>query len=378
MHKILKDGVEAASILWRDFIWLVTAILLVRPAFWAADDAFGHVPHSPLLGIAFYIGFMLLCVTAHELGHAVAGSLVGYRIHMIVVAAAGYRPPVRKFQYIFLTDSGDFGGYVFGTTPTLKNWAKRNAIFFAGGPLANLLLAAALFVAARSGAGDALKGVVANLALVSLVIGTQSLVPYSSRNGKSHSDGAQLLALMRGKRISAEENRASLLQGLHLDGQDATLWDDRAVAEIESGEVEPDWRAFRDHMLLHRYLAFGDLQKAKWLLEKSDAVKDGTLPSLTIEYAFLVALLDGDAGRADDLLGKAPDDACEKDFSFLRAKAVVHAIRGERDRAIAAVADARRIAKEEHRPLDENENALFLAIEQGRALPRQWQRRQAA
>ena len=120
---------------------------------------------------------------------------------------------------------------------------------------------------------------------------------------------------------------------------------------------------YRDAILISRYLKLGDVLAVKRVLRKSQATQDCSAPIFVITYAFAIALIDRNGSVAQAWLNEVPDEARDG-FPYWRAKACVLAVSGDRDGAGQAVAKART-----YDAGDDDDNALFAAIEAGEPPP---------
>ncbi len=93
------------------------------------------------LNISFWMAAFLASTILHELGHAVAGTLAGFRIFRLEIGMgltisefkwAGFR---WRFQTI------PFGGRVYGVPKKLDGYRLNRSLFILGGPAVNLILA---------------------------------------------------------------------------------------------------------------------------------------------------------------------------------------------------------------------------------------------
>lgn len=113
-----------------------------------------------------------------------------------------------------------------------------------------------------------------------------------------------------------------------------------------------------------------DLAAAKRILERY--VKPNPVSNFDhrCTYAFAVAMLDGDGPRAAGILDTVPPEAATNSFSFWRARAATLHVLGRREEALAALRSARKAGGNFWDGPDEDDEAVFRAIEEGNELPR--------
>lgn len=123
------------------------AVIVITAILTSVDDAIG----AGLLFVGLMAGGFL-SIAAHELGHAVAAWLAGWRVWIIsvlgIVARSGHK---LRFS---ARHTQDAGGYVLGSPPDAALDTKlRSIVFSAGGPLVSLvtalIIAAVLFAIPR-------------------------------------------------------------------------------------------------------------------------------------------------------------------------------------------------------------------------------------
>jgi hypothetical protein len=161
--------------------------------------------------ILWFLVIFLVVIPIHELGHAVAGLLVGHRIRSVVI---GVGPPLLAFDLAGVAiriNLLPLGGLTMGT-PRASGWLRlRLWIFAAGGPAANVALC---YVLQRLYGHDAavtveqhrLASVAASASWTVLVL---NLIPFKTGEGQG-SDGHSLLTIPFWKRPQIEEARLTV------------------------------------------------------------------------------------------------------------------------------------------------------------------------
>jgi hypothetical protein len=302
---------------------------------------------------AAWLWLLLLCaalapvvVLVHELGHALAGALVGFRFQLVQVGPLAL---VRTPEGLRLRRQR-VAGLVLGQQSSAPEDDRalpwRLAAHGAGGPLLNLLTAVLAFgaVAAAghpsSAAGAHALGLLWVLGAVS-VFGLADLVPLRLRGQPS--DGARILHALRSGRNPAGLAllQASMRQARALRPRAWGL-DARALARL----AETDGRA-RDELLLFALglaLDQGDRALARELLVRGGAIRD---PATRVELGLQAAMfeaLEGEPARARQLLAAAGGHRTLPEYSSL-ASAAVLAAEGRPEEARQALARWERLVE---------------------------------
>ncbi|HET7219152.1 MAG TPA: hypothetical protein VFJ02_13940 [Vicinamibacterales bacterium] len=173
-----------------------------------AFASFGDMPAVEFLIIL--LAALFLAIAVHELGHALVGAVVGFRVHSIRIARLQIEPPFRLSLY--RGSRSGARGWVALSPGRTDRLAMRTAVMAAAGPAANLLswaLAAALPIATG--------GFLSVFAFISLGLGLVNLLPI--RSGPAVSDGRRLLMILanraRGERwLALMKLTADLVDGV--------------------------------------------------------------------------------------------------------------------------------------------------------------------
>jgi hypothetical protein len=319
---------------------------------------------------------LVINVVVHEAAHAVVALVAGHHVHVIAVGKAAFFPRMWRFTLKYQQRYGALGHVVHSPKRLDKVGPDWDGWITAAGPISNFVLAGLAFtvVAVWSyGASHASwnaseialssrqdgSGAVGLFGLVSLLIAFSSLA--SDTEG---SDGQKLMQRREGYRPSDASRRLALLHALSIENDDKTDWDDALVRQVDQDVLDPADARLRDYLLVGRYLQIGDVIALKRLLGKSAVTQNCTEPFLVLIYAFAIALVDRNGDVAGQWLERVPHDL-RRGFEYWRSKAVVCAAAGDYVGARAAVANAR----EEGTRGDEDDVALFAAIQNGGPLP---------
>jgi hypothetical protein len=320
---------------------------------------------SGVLSILFACGYLFACLHVHEHGHAIGARLAGWRVHAICVGKWVYSPATRRKQRASYLMTGERAGWTLAT-PADGDWEKGRALFYAGGPLANLLAAAGAVALALLIPGSWLAAALEGFAISSAVIGLLNLVPVRQA-GRRGSDGAQLLDIARGEKQDPLTGDISLLFGAYFDGIAAKDWDGELVRRVEDASPGNPPNRGRDVMLVMRYLSQGAFRRAYDYLER--AKYDGAMATLLLHHAFLVALVTRDAARARTMLTGLHRGLRDLTSLYRRAEAAVLALEGKQAKARQAALKWRSLAERYGEGFDAHEQRIFFAIERGDPLP---------
>lgn len=156
-------------------------------------------------GLDWYMTLMIFTLpvqlAAHELGHVLAGRWVGFEFLSIQVGPFCLDRALGPWRVTWQPLAFGFGGRATMLFHGRENLPRRSAIFAAGGPAANLLLAAlAGFAAAAahpsSGLAALIVGVLNACALQGVLLGAYNLIPIRLASN----DGARILEALQAMR----------------------------------------------------------------------------------------------------------------------------------------------------------------------------------
>lgn len=352
---------------WRNFLAQVWRWILGIPVllviFIASANAAGELVREGAQGLAFLLFFAILylCVFAHELGHAVAAMLYGFRVHMFAVGPIAYRPVPRKFSYMTRNQTGDMAGFVVALPPETADRRLGWTMLSLGGPLASYAFAAACFglVLIAPGTWAPLAKAVA---VSSAALGLGATIPCWGP-GTRRNDGANFVDRLLGRGIDEPTKRLARLWSYSADEINPRDWNRELVAQVESDIANESNNPTRDLLVVTYHLATSDFPKARDILSRSPAT--WRMPELAVEYAFATALVDREANRASEILASVPEWRAERLFGYWRARGAIEALRGQMNEAAKSVKRARTVAKKAGQTLDEQNIELLAAIERG-------------
>lgn len=202
-------------------------------------------------------------IVLHEAGHALAG--VGRGMRPLAFGIG----PVRweRGQSGWRTRHGGWLGGASGFAALLPQGTRGlsrsdQMIFLAGGPVANLLTAAAVFALLRAQSdGGAAASLLLGFGACALFLGVLNLVPFQAHGWRS--DGRGLLDLARRSPDAALHLRIQQVMALNLAGVRPRDWPDALVP----ASVPPS----RSPMLAVN----GDLLRLAWAMDRGDASAAG-------------------------------------------------------------------------------------------------------
>jgi len=361
------------SSIWRQLVLAVAAMLgLFVTGVTTSALGLGALATGVLI-VPAYVLELGVCTVVHELGHAAVAVLLGWRVHMISVGPLGFFPATKSFRRIRPHVGDEGGGAVFATPPRIPRSGRRQAFIAAGGVTANFVLAAIGLFYVRSGADFASthatvsRVLSAALAMNSIIFATANLLPFRSASG-SLSDGARLLECAFGKPPGIAARHFVWLCGQMVDGVATERWDAAHVREAENFDGTLQQNELRDHLVLNYYFAVGDVVRARVFTERCMQSVRPKSPVLLLAHAFLLAFVDRNAAAAMKILDDLPGQYRNM-FAYWRSLAAALSRSGDNIGAREAVAKALACAEMQNTNPDENDRALFEAIQHDRPLP---------
>lgn len=205
----------------------------------------GHFGVVCLILIAAIFGAILI----HEIGHILAGWIVGFHFNSIQVAWLSL-----GFEYGKLTlrvrNKTSVGGYATIQIDRICRLRKRLMFFIAGGPAASIL--SVVVIAVTVNVFDLhkswLAAPAASVAFVCLWFGLVSLVPFSTQGYSS--DGARLEMLITSRDKARRWFCLAALGNTHRRGKSPKLWNANwtkaatSVRDNSIDEVSACWLAY--------------------------------------------------------------------------------------------------------------------------------------
>jgi hypothetical protein len=197
--------------------------------------------HHPLLSLGTLLFGGFAAILVHELGHALAAWLVGWRVWIIHVAPFALRLDDMSVRVVGHYGGPDFAGFVLSSPRTPQLDTKlRNAFVSAGGPIASWLMAG-LFIAAAL-PGPTISYDVSNerymlyaLGLFSLATAIATSLPLSGGDRKN--DAAQIHTYLTG--TAPRRPHALWAFGLWRHGIEPKHWNAELRASVAAARADP-------------------------------------------------------------------------------------------------------------------------------------------
>jgi hypothetical protein len=273
------------SSLFSQFVWLITAVIL----------------------ILFFISAL------HEVGHLVAGWLVGLRFHLLIIGPIRFARQRGALRVQWQLNGSLFNGLAASIPPDETNLVRRMLVFAAGGPLASLLVMGAAAVLALFLQADSLRQLAylwlwecaLFTAVVSYFFFLTSIKPGVYQNGLP-ADGARIAMLLRNNRQAHRWCALVVLNSRDIFGQRPRDW---SVEKMEAALSAPD--DSHDHLtaLIMAYQMMwdkGDWSLAEGYLQEALALPiawtAGMRARLALEEAYVQACWRQNAQEAREWL----------------------------------------------------------------------------
>ncbi len=288
---------------WRPILASMAAGGIVGAALASAGVLVGRELAAPGWFLAGLLLGLWPNVVLHEAGHLLAGMAAGMRPLALGIGPFRYERTLagwRAYRGGRLQGASGFASLL----PDGDAGAGRGAqvLMLAGGPLANLLVAAACFIAART--FDVTAGAAAfmwGVGGIALVLGVANLVPFTLAAGW-RSDGRNLLDLLRRAPDADLHLALQRIIGLSLAGQRPRDWSATALPAA-TPDLPPTTLATSGHLLcLSRAMDCDDAEAAhahaRWLARHWTTVPTGQRAGIATQMAAFAAVIARDVGLA--------------------------------------------------------------------------------
>jgi hypothetical protein len=179
---------------------LISGLLLFVGLVWFIGSV--HSELGPLKGWILALLGLWLALFVHELGHASAAIVCGWKVAVFVVGPMGFHIHNRQLAYVPRSKRLERAGFVVSFPSSPAVWTRaRTAAFIAGGPVASLILialSAIVIITSRTSVppiGINPSMAAAGLALFSAWVAFATLTPMP--RGKGQSDVQNFLHIVR-------------------------------------------------------------------------------------------------------------------------------------------------------------------------------------
>jgi Zn-dependent protease len=302
------------------------------------------IPSNPLVVLFSAFLILILSVFLHEVGHVLAGWLVGMRLRSFAVIQFLVYKTVGGWRIRWDSKMGFLGGLVLNYSTIATGFRWRNIVMVAGGPAVNLLLAITTFVFSLSlpanswGTNSWFGQPFFHLNLligVSLYFFFNNIWP--SRGNGLENDGMLLLQLIQNDPKLKQEIALSALIGAAMTGQRPRDWNSdwlREAADLQNR------KGIDELALLFTYYRALDTQAPKLagqtldrLLEQIEGVSLSMRWDVLLEATYFEAFHRQNLNAAQAWFSEAQGHQSDPALGF-RAEAALALVKGQANQAL--------------------------------------------
>ncbi|UOR07054.1 M50 family metallopeptidase [Hymenobacter aerilatus] len=305
----------------------------------------------------------LVAVGLHELGHALAGRLQGFRLHWLTVGPLMWRrQPTGRLRFEWNRNLNTAGGLALSVPPDDVRLRERFRMFVAGGPLASLVWGVvgvglyALLPAAAQGTVPAMA--LAMIGGISFLLFIVTILPFQA--GGFASDGMRIRNLSRSG--PAQELEVAMLTATirGMAGIRPRALNRSALEAALALPVEHPSKLHLSYYLYLHHLDAGDPVAAGQHLanyrQQLPHLPPALQASVWLEAAFFSAAYEHDASAARAYLAEAKPNAFTSADQLPRVEAALARLIGDAERAHA---QAQTALRELPRNLDQGSARLY-------------------
>ncbi|MCA9897598.1 MAG: tetratricopeptide repeat protein [Ardenticatenaceae bacterium] len=341
---------------------MISCMVLLLPLVLRAPRPDFFVPSTAVLILSTFLLFPLalfVSVTWHELGHLLAGWLVGFRFVFVTFGPLRIAREAGGLRMSLInTNLVQWQGRALLVPTEFGDFRRQRMVILAGGPVATLLqllLIVGLNFALRAQA----IGYGWGLLLLWLLLSAVMLLPATAvpqKIGNIHTDMARILQLWRGgaalqQQLALTNLVEASLRGVPPAAMDATFLATTLAAPPDSSQ------ALVGHYVAHEQaLDRGDVAEAAVFLDKTLALLQNQPPGqrsavIFASAAYLVARYERDLGKAQAWLQLIKPEqynalALEVEQILLRVRAQLLLLAGELALAKTAVLQSKRLLQQ--------------------------------
>ena len=189
-------------------IWILVFVLgVIAGALWVyLYTQMGMTPQLSYTArllklVIIVIALIPIIAFVHEMGHAIAAWMVGYRVHFIAVMRLGFAPETGRFHWVRTKEYYELGGFVQYTTGWFQDHKWKDIFVLSAGVLACCLLALIIYAFDLFGWYGGRMSLYVALGIVAASL--PNFIPFMWGKAVA-TDGKQILDRLRGGKWSAE------------------------------------------------------------------------------------------------------------------------------------------------------------------------------
>lgn len=322
---------------------------LIAGAFFPDRAAEGRAPMDvlPLVGGLLLVIFLVLAI--HEIGHLLAGRLVGFRPLLLAVGPLWIERKVDRWRVTLNRTLALWGGVAASAPVDDRDLRRRTLIGVAGGPCASVLAGVAVLAplgwlsSPTLGGGGDPPLLPTVLGAGSIVIGLVTLFP--GRTSGLDTDGARILRLLRGGPAAEGEAALLALAARSMEGERPREWDPELLGRTLACPADSAMGLAAREMAYLHHLDLGRPQEAhrhlEAALERRGEVPTALRASLLGRAAHFHAVHLEDGARGRSFLAEAQGSATGSRHALLLGEIAVLMAEGQRPAAARHLERAR-------------------------------------
>lgn len=281
----------------------------------------------PIFVVAIFIGLAL-----HELGHVIAGLMVGFKFRMYIVGPLMIEREEGRLRFKWNRNLNLFGGMALCLPQDAWQLARRFIWFASGGPLASLLwtaLATGLFFLLNGELigfwGFATSIFFGLSAVFSGMIFVVTVIPMQA--GGFYTDGARVLNLSRGGHQANLEVTLLTLSIQLMSGIRPRELSEPMFLSALALPVETPFKAYLHSILHYHYLYQDKTSLAADQLAHYESylakIPTGYQATVWLDKAYFAAMIEQDAAKAQGYFAQAKIGAVITPAKVLRVEAAI-------------------------------------------------------